>query len=138
MAIRHELAHVRHKDLLFQRIALIARIISWFNPILYIMNSKMAACDELAADICACNGAPVSYRKAYQTALLCLASEPENTNDFVKSLVSKKRRNKFTKERILTMNNKSLSEHKLLKLVATALFYLLYQQFQHLHIIFQP
>ncbi len=120
MAIRHELAHVRHKDLLFQRIALIARIISWFNPILYIMNSKMAACDELAADVCACNGAPVSYRKAYQTALLCLASEPENTNDFVKSLVSKKRRNKFTKERILTMNNKSLSEHKLLKLVATA------------------
>ncbi len=119
MAIKHELAHVRHKDLLFQRIALIARIISWFNPILYIMNSKMAACDELAADVCACNGAPVSYRKAYQTALLCLASEPENTNDFVKSLVSKKRRNKFTKERILTMNNKSLSEHKLAKLVVT-------------------
>jgi len=120
MAIRHELAHVRHKDLLFQRIALIARIISWFNPILYIMNSKMAACDELAADICACNGAPVSYRKAYQTTLLMLASDADSINDYAKNLVFKKSNNKFTKERIITMNNKSLSEHKLVKLVATA------------------
>lgn len=119
MAIRHELAHVRHKDLLFQRIALIARIVSWFNPFLYIMCAKMSACDELAADVCACNGAPVSYRKSYQTALLCLASNPENQNDYVKNLVFKKQRNKFTKERILTMNNKNLSKHKLIKLIAT-------------------
>lgn len=119
MAIRHELAHVRHKDLLFQRIALIARIINWFNPILYIMCSKMAACDELAADVCACNGTPVSYRQSYQTALLCLASNPDNIDGYVKSLVFKKQRNKFTKERILTMNNKNLSKHKLLKLFTT-------------------
>lgn len=119
MAIKHELAHVRHKDLLFQRIALIARIVSWFNPILYIMSSKMAACDELAADTCACNGAPVSYRQAYQTALLCLASDQETTNDFVKNLMFKKRGNNFIKERIITMNNKNLSKHKFVKMVAT-------------------
>ncbi len=117
MAIRHELAHVRHKDLLFQRIALFARIISWFNPFLYVLCAKMSTCDELAADACACRNVSVSYKKAYQTALLTMAPD---FDIFAKGLNFKRRHNNFTKERILTMNNKNLYKHKLIKLAATA------------------
>ncbi len=120
MAIRHELAHVRHKDLLFQRIALFARIISWFNPFLYILCAKMSACDELAADACACRNVSVSYKKAYQTALLTMAPDNDDFDIFAKGLNFKRRHNNFTKERILTMNNKNLYKHKLIKLAATA------------------
>lgn len=120
MAIRHELSHVRHKDLLFQRIALIARIVSWFNPFLYILCSKMATCDELAADACACKDVSVTYRQAYQTALLTMAPGNDDIDLFAKGLNFKRRHNQFTKERILTMNNKNLYKHKFIKLVATA------------------
>lgn len=120
MAIRHELAHVRHKDLLFQRIALFARIISWFNPFLYVLCAKMSACDELAADACACRNVSVSYKKAYQTALLTMAPDNDDFDIFAKGLNFKRRHNNFTKERILTMNNKNLYKHKLIKLAATA------------------
>lgn len=120
MAIRHELAHVRHKDLLFQRIALFARIISWFNPFLYVLCAKMSTCDELAADACACRNVSVSYKKAYQTALLTMAPDNDDFDIFAKGLNFKRRHNNFTKERILTMNNKNLYKHKLIKLAATA------------------
>lgn len=120
MAIRHELAHVRHKDLLFQRIALFARIISWFNPFLYVLCAKMSTCDELAANACACRNVSVSYKKAYQTALLTMAPDNDDFDIFAKGLNFKRRHNNFTKERILTMNNKNLYKHKLIKLAATA------------------
>ena len=120
MAIRHELAHVRHKDLLFQRIALFARIISWFNPFLYVLCAKMSTCDELAADACACRNVSVSYKKAYQTALLTMAPDNDDFDIFAKGLNFKRRHNNFTKERILTMNNKNLYKHKLIKLADTA------------------
>lgn len=109
-----------HKDLLFQRIALFARIISWFNPFLYVLCAKMSTCDELAADACACRNVSVSYKKAYQTALLTMAPDNDDFDIFAKGLNFKRRHNNFTKERILTMNNKNLYKHKLIKLAATA------------------
>jgi len=121
MAIKHELAHVRHKDLLFQRISLIAQIISWFNPILYLLCSKMEACEELAADACACNGASRLDCNAYQTTILNLSvitsSKTQQTS--IKSLGFKRKRKNFTVERILTMKNKNLHKHKPLKLATT-------------------
>lgn len=122
MIIKHELSHIRHKDLLFQRIALIAKIINWFNPILFLLCRKMADCDELAADACACNNASKSDRKAYQTAILDLAFNQSNSPySSMKGLGVKLKRKNFIKERILTMKNKNLCKHKSIKLVTATL-----------------
>lgn len=80
----------------------------------------MSSCDELAADACACRNVSVSYKKAYQTALLTMAPDNDDFDIFAKGLNFKRRHNNFTKERILTMNNKNLYKHKLIKLAATA------------------
>ena len=122
MTIKHELAHIQHKDLIFQRIALIAGIINWFNPLLFLMCKKMAECEELAADACACNGASKANCNAYQTTILDLAfSQTNSPYPSVKGLGFKLKRKNFIKERILTMKNKNLNKHKSLKFVATLL-----------------
>lgn len=118
MVIKHELAHVRHRDLLFQRISLITRIVSWFNPILYLLCKKMEACEELVADACACKGASRADCIAYQTAILNLSEITSNIPNMpVKGFGLKRTHNNFTKERILTMKNKNLYKHKQIKLV---------------------
>lgn len=120
MAIKHELTHIKHKDLLFQRIALIALIISWFNPILYLLCKNMENCEELAADASACKGASKEDRKAYQTAILDLSTMLANTPHMpVKAFGFKRKSNKFTIERILAMSNQRIYKHKTLKLTTT-------------------
>lgn len=122
MTIKHELAHVRHKDLLFQRISLIAQIISWFNPILYLLCSNMEACEELAADACACDGASRLNRNAYQTTILDLSTISSNKpHASIKGLSFQRRRKNFIIERIITMKNMNLHKHKPLKLATTIL-----------------
>lgn len=120
MAIKHELAHIRHKDLIFQRIAAIACIINWFNPIVYILSSKMEQCDELTADATACEGATLSNLKAYENALLDFVVIYSSKQLSIKGFGSTKNSKSSTKERILTLDNVNLSKHKTAKFTTTA------------------
>lgn len=122
MIIKHELAHVQHKDLIFQRIALIAGIINWFNPLLFLMCKKMADCEELAADACACIGASKANRNAYQTTILDLTfSQTNSPYPSVKGLGFRLKHKNFIKERILTMKKQNLYDHKFIKLIVATL-----------------
>ncbi len=123
IAIKHELAHLKNKDLLFQRISLIVRIIHWFNPAVYLLIKKMNQYQELAADAVACKGESRENRLAFQLALVDLSAEESNVPDMLAIGLGNKRRGKFknfTEERIFTMNNKKLYNHKFIKLAATA------------------
>lgn len=121
MTIKHELAHIKHKDLMFEYILQIAGIINCFNPLLDRIYLKIKNCEELAADACACEGASREDRNAYQTAILYLsATDSSAPNRNVRGLICKTKPNDNTKERILTMKNKNLNKHKLVKLAATA------------------
>lgn len=122
MAIKHELAHIKHKDLLFEYIFQIAGIVNFFNPLLDKIYLKVKTCEELAADACACEGASREDCRAYQIAILNLSAVDSSTpNRRVRGLIYKIKLNDNTKERILTMKNKNLNKHKSLKLAATAL-----------------
>ena len=123
IAIKHELAHLKNKDLLFQRISLIVRIIHWFNPAVYLLIKKMNQYQELAADAVACEGESRENRRAFQLALVDLSAEESNVPDMLAIGLDNKRKGKFknfTEERIFTMNNKTLYNHKFIKLAATA------------------
>ncbi|MCX4380086.1 MAG: M56 family metallopeptidase, partial [Lachnospiraceae bacterium] len=123
IAIKHELAHLKNKDLLFQRISLIVRIIHWFNPAVYLLIKKMNQYQELAADAMACEGESRENRRAFQLALVDLSAEESNVPDMLAIGLGTKRKGKFknfTEERILTIDNKKLYNHKFIKLAATA------------------
>ena len=123
IAIKHELAHLKNKDLLFQRISLIVRIIHWFNPVVYLLIKKMNQYQELAADAMACEGESRENRRAFQLALVDLSAEESNVPDMLALGLGNKRKGKFknfTEERILTIDNKKLYNHKFIKLAATA------------------
>lgn len=52
LLIRHELVHVRRKDVLLKLILLITLSLNWFNPLCYILSKHMdiwceASCDEI-------------------------------------------------------------------------------------------
>ncbi len=121
IAIKHELAHIKNNDLLFQRISLIARILNWFNPVVSILITRMNKYQELAADARACNGMSKNDRRDFQLAIIDLASQKSDIPDMLAmGLGYKGRFNSFTEERIYTMNNKKLYNHKFVKLAATA------------------
>lgn len=121
IAIKHELAHIKNNDLLFQRISLIARILNWFNPVVSILITRMNKYQELAADARACNGMSKNDRRDFQLAIIDLSSQKSDIPDMLAmGLGFKGRFNSFTEERIFTMNNKKLYNHKFVKLAATA------------------
>ena len=47
--IRHELAHIRRRDIPVVIIASIANALHWFNPIVWIITSRLRAAIEIAA-----------------------------------------------------------------------------------------
>lgn len=122
VAIRHELAHVKNHDLFFKHFAHIIRIINWFDPVIYSLISRMEAFAELAADICACSGVSKEAQRKYQTALVNLShARSKQAEMFAMGLKFKRKNNSFTKERIMTMNNKNLQKGKFSKLATTSL-----------------
>lgn len=122
MTIKHELAHILHKDLLVQRISLILSIIFWCNPVIYFLLPRLAGYDELYADACACDGASRDDRRAYGMSILDLMETASDIPNIpVKGLGLKLDSMKFMEERIYIMKKNNLYKHKPLKIAATAI-----------------
>lgn len=121
MTIKHELAHILHKDLLVRRISLILSIIYWFNPVLYFLLPRLVGYDELYADACACNGASRDDRKAYGMSILDLMGTTSDIPNIpVKGLGLKLNSMKFMEERIYIMKKNNLCKHNPIKIAVTA------------------
>lgn len=121
MAIKHELAHVLNKDLWFLYFARIARILFWFNPLVYLSCNLMFHCEESAADACACENASAEDKREYQTALLDLITYDGDSDIAAKGFKIKFQNNKKAIiERIFIMKNKDLYKHKFLKFAAAS------------------
>ena len=73
--IRHELAHIRRRDIPVVIIASIANALHWFNPIVWIITSRLRAAIEIAADRLALQGLSRSDACAYGMLLLRFAQE---------------------------------------------------------------
>jgi beta-lactamase regulating signal transducer with metallopeptidase domain len=73
--IRHELAHIRRRDIPVVIIASIANALHWFNPIVWIITSRLRAAIEIAADRLALQGLSSNDACAYGNLLLRFAQE---------------------------------------------------------------
>lgn len=68
--LRHELCHLKRRDMLFKLVLLAANAMHWFNPIVYLMLRQADEDIELACDIAATDDLDRAERAAYSRTLL--------------------------------------------------------------------
>ncbi len=74
ITIKHEMAHILHKDLPFQFLVLIACSIHGLNPIVHILKTRIQSHEEIYADACSCTNIPKDERLAFANALIDLSA----------------------------------------------------------------
>lgn len=68
--LRHELCHLKRRDMLFKLVLLAANAMHWFNPIVYLMLRQADEDIELACDSAATDDLDRAERVAYSRTLL--------------------------------------------------------------------
>ena len=68
--LRHELCHLKRRDMLFKLVRLAANAMHWFNPIVYLMLRQADEDIELACDSAATDDLDRAERAAYSRTLL--------------------------------------------------------------------
>ena len=68
--LRHELVHLKRRDLWFQLLLCTARAVHWFSPLVWLLVRQARADMELTCDDAALSGAGQGERRAYSEALL--------------------------------------------------------------------
>lgn len=68
--LRHELIHMKRRDVLIKFLLLLARDLHWFNPIIYLMHREAVVDMELACDEAVVKGRSFKQREAYTETLL--------------------------------------------------------------------
>lgn len=68
--LKHELVHLRHKDLYCKLLFVIANAIHWFNPCIWLLQKEAAVDMELYCDESVIRGVNYAGRKAYTEAML--------------------------------------------------------------------
>lgn len=68
--LKHELIHLKHNDVYFKLLFLVATALHWFNPIIHLMQKEAAIDMELSCDERVIQGAAYDVRKAYTETLL--------------------------------------------------------------------
>ena len=68
--LRHELCHLKRRDMLLKLVLLAANAMHWFNPIVYLMLRQADEDIELACDSAATDGLELPERAAYSRTLL--------------------------------------------------------------------
>lgn len=71
----HELAHVQQGHLLLHWLALMGRVVHWFNPAIHIAAAQMRQECELAADTAALKDSTAEERAAYGETILQVLSQ---------------------------------------------------------------
>lgn len=68
--LKHELTHVKNKDIVIKFLILFTKILFWFNPLVYIMSKKIADDCELCCDESVLNNCSSGERNRYGLTLL--------------------------------------------------------------------
>lgn len=72
--LKHELVHIKNKDLLLKFLALAAVAIHWYNPICYLLYYELCAAFEINCDYEVIKGTDDTQRQQYSYLILNLAS----------------------------------------------------------------
>ena len=68
--LRHELTHIRRRDLWYKLALLLAQAVHWFNPLVWLMVRQAEADIELTCDDAVMAGREAADRRAYSETLL--------------------------------------------------------------------
>ncbi len=73
LVLRHELVHLRRRDLWGKALVLLTSIVHWYNPAVYVLAKTIDADCEMACDQAALSGADAGQRTRYGHLLLAAA-----------------------------------------------------------------
>ena len=82
--MKHELLHIKHKDLIVRLLAIAVIVIHWFNPVAYCLFYELIMVSEMICDKGVLSGCLESDRKKYSELIVDLATV--ETNECVVSL----------------------------------------------------
>lgn len=71
--LRHEMTHVRRKDILYKTLLLLANGIHWFNPAAWLLRFRASQDLEISCDMLIMEGAPEEVRRRYCETILSAA-----------------------------------------------------------------
>lgn len=119
--IRHELMHIKNKDLTVKFLSLLVIAIHWFNPVSYLLFKEICNISEMYCDQLVIDGHDDEYRKVYSGLLVNIAARNTHSEKRVYS-VSLLGNYSSTKRRILEMKKKKKSM-KLLSVIVTVIIF---------------
>jgi beta-lactamase regulating signal transducer with metallopeptidase domain len=73
--LRHELAHLRRRDIIYKWFAAAVTALHWFNPLMIPLRRELARECELACDEAAVRGMTEEGRRAYGNTLIRMSAE---------------------------------------------------------------
>lgn len=72
--LRHELTHIRHRDLPYKWAVLAVRGIHWFNPLVHMLGNAVGESCELACDAAVTKAMDQIDKKDYMSAILAMVT----------------------------------------------------------------
>lgn len=73
LILRHELVHIKRKDLWYKVLVFIATAIHWFNPVIYLMAKAIAVQCEISCDMEVVKNTEMDKRQLYSETILSVA-----------------------------------------------------------------
>ncbi|HWQ74779.1 MAG TPA: M56 family metallopeptidase [Syntrophomonas sp.] len=70
LILRHELVHIKRKDLWYKILVLLATAIHWFNPVVYLMVKAIAVQCEISCDMEVVKNTEMDKRQLYSETIL--------------------------------------------------------------------
>lgn len=118
----HELIHFKRKDLWVKVVALLANVINWFNPIVYIIRNRINIICELSLDEQLIKNMDKSKRKYYGEIILELIEYSQNKSLSLGASVCKSRKEIETRLKNIVFFKKSKKIIVCISLIVTMIF----------------
>lgn len=102
--MKHELVHIKYRDLLLKSLAILNITVHWFNPLSYLLYYEICTMSEIICDSKVLYGLKDHERIEYSNLLLRMSSNNESSDKFSIGIYSDY---SVLKRRILEMKHKS-------------------------------
>lgn len=111
-ALRHELAHYRHKDHIWTAVKIMMCVIYWWHPLVWLAAMCMEEDAELACDARVLKGKSAEERRAYGYAILGILQNAEKKSTILYGATSMSGNQKSIKRRIKEISSEGTSTKK--------------------------
>lgn len=110
MIIAHEMAHIKNHDNLIKFLWMLAMILHWYNPLIYLLYWEICQVSEQVCDAAVTNGMSAQEKEQYKLLIIELGQETSKTDTLLASPFSQNY--KALKERIMIMDKTTLFSKK--------------------------